>query len=678
MISIVVNSENCRLLPYQPGDDSPIRLSVSIPVTTERGLTGATSRKPTGLAPRYSIEYRAVMVAAEYAALRAASLTMQDEPVLVPLWPHAYRVGVDTATITAGLVIGYNSDFSSYSAVNGSLAGYTYAVPLIYGRFRHPPRMAAAADGLVVADIVVDEDSPVGYSLNAASGVLPADSTLTNAAGYSAPVFPFLPDWSKMPEPSFGVTSAERLSVGPGRRLASTWYPQTPEQIPSAHFSFVGATEAAQAIAWWVRRCGETDAHWVPNSQKLWRLAANASAAATSITIDLATPAPAVGAIIALCGAAKQEYARVTGVSGATLTLASGLSNSWTTDEARVTAAFLARHTNRSMVLDYSPAGWFVSCDLSWRQLAAEETLPSGETRGTTVGRVPGEAWFFEIGLDYNGATVTTYLTNWESGASGATVGSHTWTYNPCDFDKLIKSIDLEDDSCTFKLRWFAGCPWENWQPGALAAQGTLTIYRADVDSAGAFSNYGATFKGQLSSPIIEGANISVRVLGANALFARRAPKQVMSQLCGTNLFRARCGLALSDWTWNATIAAVSGNLVTIGSISRANGSGNPAGFGAADWFALGWMQWTASGLPQRLGILTSTLLSGGQIVLTLDKASGLSVSASVKAVPGCDRLFSTCGTKFSNSDNFRGFPFMPSVSPNFVIPHQSVSSGKK
>lgn len=680
MISATVGSELCWLLPYQTGDSSPLKLGVSIPVDFGRGLTGATTRRAQGITARYSFEYRAVMQAGEFATLRAAALSAQDEPILVPLWPHAYRIGVDTPTMTAGLVVAFTADFATWAINPGSYAAYTYAAPLIYGRFRSPPRMASIADGLVAADIVVDEDAPASYSFYPAVGILPADTTFTNAYAYAAPVFPFVADWARAPEPVYPITSVDRVTVGPGRKKSSTFYPQLPEQVQSATFTNVGATESAKMVAWWIRRSGEADAHWVATNQKFWHLASAASAGATTITLALDTPAPAVGSILAL-SAGTIEIIRVGSVSGAVVTLAGGatLANSWATADTRITPAFLARHTDSELKMEYSPAGWISSCEISWREVASEEaSIPAGETRGTTLGRLATRAWFLQIDLDYNGATVSTYLTNFESGASGATVGGHTWVYNACDFDRLVQSDDLEDDSCTLKMRWYAGCPLANWLPGVLAARGFLTIYRADVDSSGVFSNYGQVWKGELGTPSIEGANISVRMMGANALFARRGPKQVMSTVCGTNLFKVRCGLALSDWLWNATITAVSSNVVTVGSLARANGSGNPAGFGAADWFALGWMGYASGGLPMREGILTSTVISSGHITLTLDRPCTLAVSASVQLAPGCDRRGDTCRNTFNNYGNFRGFEFIPAVSPNFVIPQNTGTGAKK
>ena len=79
-----------------------------------------------------------------------------------------------------------------------------------------------------------------------------------------------------------------------------------------------------------------------------------------------------------------------------------------------------------------------------------------------------------------------------------------------------------------------------------------------------------------------------------------------------------------------------------------------------------------------REGILTSAAISSGQIAITLDRATALSAGANITLAPGCDRQGTTCRTRFSNYANFRGFEFMPSISPNFIIPQNQSSNSKK
>jgi hypothetical protein len=609
MIATTISGVNCWLLPYEPNDGAEIKVDIAVPVDEHRGLTGRSTRRPTAILPRYELSWSSFLEQTDYATLRAASLASQDEPILVPLWPHLFVPGAESPTMTGGLMIAFKWDWSAWAINPGSYAGYDAVAPLLYGRFKQPPRLASQSGTLVVAQFDFEEDGPAAYAVTPVTGILAAD-TLGTSGGNQFPNFPFLPDWSDTPpQPGIGVYDVERTATGPGRMKATVFYPQTPEQVITADFTGLSKIESAQFIAWWIRRGGASGAHFV-------------SLESFGIT------------------------------SGGTI---------------------LARHTNETLSISY--AGIQAQAEFSWREVAAEYAPPSGETLGTTLGALPAPAWFFQLDLDYNGAIKSWYLTDWES---GAVANGQTWAYNACDFDKLTQSIDLEDDSCSVNFRYFAGGPWDNWLPGNLAARGFVTIFRAEANLNGSFSNFRQVWKGELSTPEIDGPMVKQTALGANALFARNCPRQVMSTSCGTMLYRPRCGLALSDWTFNAVITAVAGNIVTVGTITRANGGALPGGFGATDWFALGFMGWPVDGLPMREGILSSTEISAGVIILTLDRACTLGVGAAVTVVPGCDRIKSSGCAKFSNGDNYRGFAQMPAISPNFVIPQQNANSAKK
>lgn len=134
-----------------------------------------------------------------------------------------------------------------------------------------------------------------------------------------------------------------------------------------------------------------------------------------------------------------------------------------------------------------------------------------------------------------------------------------------------------------------------------------------------------------------------------------------------------------SDWLWDATVTVKGGASITVGTISRHNGAGNPTGFGAVNWFALGYAEWTnGSGLPIRHSIIASAAISGGAIVLTFGSPPAFSVGQALRIYPGCDRLGSTCLNKFANYANFRGFEFMPAVAPNFIVPQRTTNAAKK
>jgi hypothetical protein len=696
MLPTTVNSQSCWLLPSAPNTDASVRLGVTLPVSTVRGKTGRSSRRPQDLALRCSQEWTAEITLAEFSALRNASQAAQDEPLLVPAWIFATAAGT-ALPISSGLSVAWTRGWAAWAINPGSLAGFDFHAPLLYGRLHAPPRLASRNGEQVLADFSFDEDGPASFALVPPTA---SDVTFATASGYHAPVFPWVPEGGTLPVPGAAVSEVDRRAIGPGRMKAPTFYPQTAERTLAATVKFKTAAAAVPLLGWWSRRAGTADSHWVAETQSMGRLTADAAAAATSLAFAAGHQPLGPNSALALYDVRTLELTRVTAATSTTLTLAAGLAHAWPARTTNVALAMLARHTNDELVLDCRRAGddWLIETTLNWREVAAEYTVPDGETRGTTLGRLPG-AWFgFQLDLDYNGALQTWYLTNF---ASGATVDGHDWVYNPCDFDQATASIDLQDDACTFTARWFAGGPWENWLPGRLAARGHLTIYRADAAPDGTFSNFAALGKFELAAPTTDGPLVSQKALGANALFARRTPRQLLSLLCGTNLFSARCGVLISDWTFNAVITAASGHVVTVNSIVRANADALPGGFGFADWFALGWVQWPGldvttglTTLPQRAGILTSTVLASGHVTLTLDRAPGLAPGAALALVPGCDRTDASCwpydatrtdgsgplGTlgKFDNWQSFRGFFAVPAVAPAFIIPERHTTGAKK
>lgn len=678
MIAVTINGENCWLLTAAPNTARDLTLGVSLDVDLQRRLTGRTSRRPLARTLLFSQSWTAQLRPEEFTAVRNVTQLAQNEPVVVPLWLGAYRIGVDAAPLAGGLTLAWTPNFASYAINPVSLSGYTFAAPLLMGFFSSVPAITSRNGDFVLAEFSFVEDSPASYAVAPAGGLLADDALFALASGDTAPVFPFVPEWSSAPKPGLGAAEAERERVGPGRQRAQVFYPQPRELLQEAGFKFKTASAAAQLIEWWRRRAGIAEAHWVAGVQRLGQLAADVAVDDDALTF--AAPMQPLGsnAYIALFAPrAAPEFARVTSSTSTSLALAAGVAAAWPKDFTVVAPAMLARHTTRDLQLSCrrTPDGWMATATLGWREVAAEYTVPAGEERGVTLGRLKPPAFFFQLDLDYNGALRSWYLTNWESGAYA---NLQDWTYNACAFDKLRASIDLEDDGCTFRFRYFEGGPWDNWLPGQLAARGFITIYRAEVEDDGSFANFRQVWKGELKVPSFDGPLVSWKAIGANALFARTAPRQVMSPICGTMLFRPRCGLALADWQFSAAISGVSGNIVTVDTIARVNTDPAPAGFGAADWFALGWMEWIVDGAPYRDGVLTSGALSGGTIELTLERACGLGVGSSVVLVPGCDRRGATCRDKFGNYDNFRGFENIPAVSPSFVLPQRKFTSAKK
>lgn len=123
---------------------------------------------------------------------------------------------------------------------------------------------------------------------------------------------------------------------------------------------------------------------------------------------------------------------------------------------------------------------------------------------------------------------------------------------------------------------------------------------------------------------------------------------QLCSPSCRAVLGDARCKINLTSFSFNATV-----NVVTSGLIFTANALTQSAGY-----FTGGEVQWlTGANAGLRREIKE---FSNKQIVLVLPMPYAVQVGDTFKAVAGCDKIFSTCKTKFNNVNNFRGEPHVP------------------
>ena len=119
---------------------------------------------------------------------------------------------------------------------------------------------------------------------------------------------------------------------------------------------------------------------------------------------------------------------------------------------------------------------------------------------------------------------------------------------------------------------------------------------------------------------------------------------------CDAELGDTRCGVTLASFTATGTITGVTSRRVFADSaLVDANG-----------YYDQGKLTWTA-GENNGLAMEVKTyLLSGGAITLVLPMPFDVAIGDTYSLSAGCDKLFATCGTKFANEGNFRGFPHVP------------------
>ena len=124
---------------------------------------------------------------------------------------------------------------------------------------------------------------------------------------------------------------------------------------------------------------------------------------------------------------------------------------------------------------------------------------------------------------------------------------------------------------------------------------------------------------------------------------------------CDAALGDARCGVNLDAPAFKGTGAVIDLRR------DRAFTASGLASF-ASGWFAFGLVEWSiGANAGRRVEVLSHDLVDGVAI-LTLLEAPVRPITAMDTFVvrAGCDKRIATCGAKFANVANFRGFPHIP------------------
>ena len=124
---------------------------------------------------------------------------------------------------------------------------------------------------------------------------------------------------------------------------------------------------------------------------------------------------------------------------------------------------------------------------------------------------------------------------------------------------------------------------------------------------------------------------------------------------CDTSVGSTRCGINIEDPSYKGSAQVQ----LVVGRFSvQVTGL---AGF-AADWFSYGNAIWTSGKRVQLKDPISGHNNSNNIVSLVFGEPVGDWVEAGdqLEVFVGCNRLFSTCKDKFSNAQNFQGFPHIP------------------
>ena len=189
--------------------------------------------------------------------------------------------------------------------------------------------------------------------------------------------------------------------------------------------------------------------------------------------------------------------------------------------------------------------------------------------------------------------------------------------------------------------------------PGAFANAGGFDGARVQVDKflTPSFTDTSRgivnLFTGVVSDVSAGSGKVSMNVSSDLIFLAAAFPRNYFLPQDNNALFSVGNGLSKAAWAVNATVTSGTATTITCSSLTQ-----------ATDWFSLGYVV-INTGVNAGL-IRTVKSFSGTVLTLLYPLPSPCAAADTLTAYPGYDGTQATCGTKFSNLANFRGFPYVP------------------
>lgn len=150
---------------------------------------------------------------------------------------------------------------------------------------------------------------------------------------------------------------------------------------------------------------------------------------------------------------------------------------------------------------------------------------------------------------------------------------------------------------------------------------------------------------------VFEGNAYSVRTLSFQDLL-QRPVGEIYSPDCRFNLGDANCGVNLASQIFNGSVTA----------LGAADTFEDYTLFAPENFYTGGQIQWQSganAGLSMEIAAYNAATPS---LTLWLPMPQPINIGDAYTLTPGCDKRLTTCKQKFSNQQNFGGFPHLPGL----------------
>lgn len=160
-------------------------------------------------------------------------------------------------------------------------------------------------------------------------------------------------------------------------------------------------------------------------------------------------------------------------------------------------------------------------------------------------------------------------------------------------------------------------------------------------------------FSGRVGPLTVSGSEVQMSVKSDLELLDIMMPRNVFMASCQHTLYDSGCTLNASALTVSGTVTAGSTLTVINTGLSQPD-----------DYFALGVMMFTSG---QNNQVARSVkLYAGGALTVVQPLPVAPAPGDTFTVRPGCDKQQATCSGKFSNLNNFRGYPYIPTPEASY------------
>jgi uncharacterized phage protein (TIGR02218 family) len=175
-------------------------------------------------------------------------------------------------------------------------------------------------------------------------------------------------------------------------------------------------------------------------------------------------------------------------------------------------------------------------------------------------------------------------------------------------------------------------------------------LYYSDWQNPPVGNNAIKFFEGHVSDVTPGRSSVQVIVKDIRELLSVPWPLYVYQAHCVWRLYGNGCGLNKTNFTISGYVADANGNLTQFRTdLNQAN-----------SYFDMGVVRFTSGNLNGTMRTIKNFLDANNTINLTVPLTEAPTIYETFNVYPGCAHTRKDCNNKFNNSNNFRGFPFIP------------------